>query len=81
VVLSRPTWGERVSIAVIAIIAIVTVVTLFRDSALSAILAGLAPLIGLSLVYQDKASTSEKRTQFLGWIAFVQIAFVQLAGI
>jgi hypothetical protein len=80
-VLTPATWWEWIVVGIIVTIAIVLAAVISQHSILDAVLVGLATLSGLVLVYQDTASTSERRFQQLSWLAFVQVVFVALSGI
>lgn len=78
----RPaTWLEWIVVGIIVTVAIVLAAVVSQHSIFHSVLIGLATLSGLLLVYQDTASTSERRLQQLSWLAFVQVVFVALSGI
>jgi uncharacterized membrane protein YhaH (DUF805 family) len=80
-VLRPATWWEWIVVGIIVTIVIVLITVVSQHSVFDAVLIGLATLSGLLLVYQDTASTSERRLQLLSWLAFVQVVFVALSGI
>jgi xanthine/uracil permease len=80
-VLTPATWWERIVIGIIVTIAIVLAAVISQRSILDAVLVGLATVAGLGLVYQDEASTTQRRLQQLSWLAFVEVVFVALSDI
>lgn len=75
------TWWERIGVGINVTMAAVIAVAIGRTSVADAVMTGLAALGGLALIYQGASRSSESRAQQLGWLAFVQIVFVELSGI